>query len=135
MNIDNLKEFISLRGAKSELEAELKLIKKKISALESKLLDDFDNDGVHSMKIENTAGRNVTVYINRQLWASPEDGYEKACSALRAAGLDEYVHERFNVNSLSSYVRELDEEEAPLPEEFEGAISVTEKYSLRTRNA
>lgn len=138
--MDKLARFVEIEKEIRDLKARLDTLTNERSELEEVLLRQFEESGVNSMRING-----MTVYPMRQLWAGARDGdYERACQALRDAGLSDYVHERFNVQSLSAYVREqaktlLGPEAGPdeiigvLPEPLRDAISVTEKFSLRTR--
>ena len=113
-----------------------------IASVENEMLESFRNKGIDDIHVD---GR-VCVYLSRQLWAKVVDGnHARACTALRAAGLDDLIEEKFNTNTLSAYVRELvkgHEDDPPdtplstyLPPSFQGAIDVTEKHSVKTRKA
>lgn len=131
MNGELLERFIVAMERKRDLEADLRSVQDVLNALEPALLEEFVSDGLQSCKRDGH-----TVYIHKQLWASPEEGdYARACLALTAAGLGEMVAPRFNVNTLSAWCRERAEAEEPLPAAFEGAIKVNEKVSLRMRGS
>jgi hypothetical protein len=119
--------LVELVAKKRALEADVKTLSREIAEIEESLLEQFGEAGVSSIRTEGG-----TVSLSRQLWATCKDGdYERACSALRAAGLDEFVQPRFNSNSLSAYFRELDREGRPIPAALEGAIDVAERFQLR----
>ena len=126
---DLLEGFVTLTLAKRELEAQLKAKKEEIAETEEHVLDVFAKLGVAAL---NIAGHTLSPRIT--LWAGAVNGdYPSACAALKEAGLQDFVQERFNTNSLSSYVREL--EASPdgtpqLPLALVGYISVTEKHSV-----
>lgn len=127
INTDVVARYVELTQRRKALEAEADDVKKQLIAIESELLDAFAETGVSSIR----AGGG-TISLRRELWAGCKDGdYERACRALRAAGLDEFVQPRFNASQLSAYVRELDREGAPLPSSFAGAINVSEVFKLR----
>jgi len=142
MDTAKLARFVEIEKARRELETRLEELKAERATLEEELLRQFQESGIDSMRVDG-----MTVYLKREIWAGAKDGdYERACRALREAGLDQYVQERFNTQSLSAYVREQarlladdtagpDEILAVLPEPLRDAISVTEKFSLRTRKA
>ena len=141
--MDNVKlqRFVELEKQKKETENQLDSIKDELAALDADLQQEFIEAGIQSIRCN---GR--TVYIHRQFWAGMVDGDRpRAMAALRAAGLNDYVFETFNTQSLSAYVRERiksGEEEQDtddvyilLPESFRGNINVTEKINIRSRKA
>ena len=138
MDTEKLRRYVELDKRKADLKAELSDINSEMDTLEEVLLTQFEQDGIQNMNID---GR--TVYLHRQLWASAEDkDNERATQALKAAGLGDMVAERFNTQTLSSWVREqvaladdddLDDLFDALPDEFRGAIKVAERHQLRTR--
>jgi hypothetical protein len=114
---------------KADLEAELESTKKRLDEIEPELMQQMTCDGVQRV---NAHGR--TVYIHRQLWAKPKDGDKNAvCEALRGCGLGQYVSETFNTNSLSAYIRELEQQQQPVPEPLAAVIETSEVFRLRTR--
>lgn len=126
------KQFTDLAKTKKDLEVMLGDIKRKLEVIEPVLLQAIEEDRFPQSSRVN----GMTVYLKREVWASPKDGdYEKACEALRAANLGEYVHERFNTNSVSAYVRDLEREGEPLPPILQDALNVTEKFKVQARAA
>ena len=129
MDSVKLKRFVELEKERREVETRLKSIKEEAKSLTEAILGDFEEAGMTKATIDG-----VTVYVQRTLWAKALEGdYERACEALRQAGLDVYVHERFNVNSLSAFVRERDKAGEPLPDAFKGAVDVEERFDVKTR--
>jgi hypothetical protein len=127
LNTQSVNKLVELTIRKRELEAQVKEIAHEIAEVEESLLEQFGEAGISSVRAEGG-----TVSMSRQLWATCREGnYERACAALRAAGLDEFVQPRFNANSLSAYFRELDREGKPIPAEIDGAIDLAERFSLR----
>lgn len=138
--------FVELDQRRRELDRNLKETTARLDALEEPLREEMSELGM-----ANTRVNGLTVYIHRQLWASAAkrevtlpDGTtemvgdnEAACDALIAAGHAEFVHPAFNTNTVSAWVRELPEDEETgmpiLPPEVQGKLSVTARYSLRTR--
>lgn len=124
------KQFVGHSRRKTELEAELSDVKKKMGELEPVLLTAIEEEKFP----ESSRVDGMTVFLRRQVWASAKDGdYEAACEALRAAGLEEYVNTRFNVQSVSAYVRDLEREEIPLDPRLVAALNITEKFSVQAR--
>lgn len=148
MNTAKLKAFLDLNRKKRELQERLDEVQGQLTKLEQELLSEFEQAGVEKLTVDG-----ATVYIHTQLWAgvaksgdvATEEDKRRAMEALRASGLDDYVYETFNTNSLSAYVRE-QLAQAPLeirmdparwhealPEPLHGAITITERQSLRVR--
>lgn len=130
-----LQRFVEADSAYKRLKAESKDAKMERDEIEERLREHFIDQGVQNMKVNG-----VTVYLYSQKWAgvqrddedrrtATDEERERAIQALRDAGLGWMVKEDFNTQTLSAWVRELDE----LPPEFEGAINVTERTELRTR--
>lgn len=140
MNTDQLREYVALSARKAALKAELDDIQRQLSELEPQLIEAFADEGVQNINVDGH-----TVYLSAQLWASPVDGdYERACDALIAAGLGEFVGRRFNTNTLSAWIREYvrdetgnypDDIQTALPQAFNGAIEARKDWSLRVRKA
>lgn len=131
MNLDQLREFIAHKQRISELEAELKKEKAAAAALEEPLIEALAEDGVDSMRVDG-----VTTYMHTQYWASKRDGVEteQVVDALRASGYGDLVAENYNSQTLSAVVRELIEQDEPLPEPLAEVIVSSPKTSLRIRN-
>jgi hypothetical protein len=114
-----------------------------------KVLEPQAMERMQDAGISKVTANGITLYIHRQLWARPAAGegedtdaaYSRACAALRKAGLESYVSERFNVHSLSALFRERARDqhwntpEDLLEPELRGTIAVTEDYQVRSRVA
>lgn len=132
MDIEKLRDYVRLRRREAELKAQMESIKKEADDLQHELLEQFGQDGVSSMTVDG-----MTVYLHRQLWAGAVEGVPKdtVVEVLKSVGLGHFVTESFNVQTLSSYVRDLEREEEELPEELADVIAVREVYGIRTRRA
>lgn len=120
-----------LETQKTVIEEQIKELKRQMRPYEEQLLLFFSEHGVNNIKLHGK-----TLYIHRQLWARPLDGdYERACKVLRDIGLDEYVKETVNVNSISAYVREQDDMGIELPERFMDGFRVDEVYQVRSKSS
>lgn len=127
--MDRIAYFADLKAHKATLEAELRHVEEEIAKVEPSLLDWYAENGTQSIKANG-----ATVYLHRQLWARPAEGdWGRAVRAAKAAGLSDLVQERFNLNTMSAWVREREAAGESLPASFEGAISVAEEFSLRVR--
>jgi response regulator RpfG family c-di-GMP phosphodiesterase len=127
MDTKELIRFAKLSEVKSNLEAKLDRVKAKMALLEPHLLDQLTDAQINQLKL---AGGH-TIYIRRQIWATISDR-PSAIEALKEAGMEDYVAENFNSNSLSAYVRETLESGEDLPDSFEGVIGHTKKATLRS---
>lgn len=132
MDMAKVREYIKLRRHADELDSEAKESKKLADELEQELLEAFATDGVQNLKIEG-----VTVYLHRQLWATREQDKTKEdlIAALEKAGLAHFVSESVSMQSLSSWVRDLEENEEELPPELVGVLGRYEKFQVRTRRS
>lgn len=145
--------FATRKMRKSALDAASKRIKRELDELEALLLDDYAELGTDKMNVD-ARGVRQSLYLAPDVWARPlktgvddrgnetstDEDWAKAVDALRAAGLGDYVQERFNVQSLSSWLREFREAHGPnwreqLPDEFDGAIEITDRMQIRMRKA
>lgn len=105
----------------------------KRDKMQPEILEIMEEIGQNNVKVGGSL-----VYLHRQLWANAkvnergERDYETSCEALRDAGLGELVAERFNVQSVSSVIRELDKND-DVPEELYDGLHITEKISARVK--
>lgn len=138
-DIEKVQRFAELYDKKKELKDQLGDVKEQLEKLEEELTPEFEKAGVPNISVN---GR--TIYIHKQLWAGYKESREQALEALKKAGLEDYVYETYNTNSLSAYFREvyrdaedeqgfIDDPENILGPELKGAIKLTEKVSLRSR--
>jgi hypothetical protein len=152
MNLEPLREFVSLEQRKKDLDAELKATKQKLDELEDQIIPMFIEAGVPSMTVEvNGAKRTLSIYPD--VYASPLNDREEVVDALKASELDQYVAENYNTNSLTSFVREIwkelrhnasreervvteDDLRAALPQALQGVLKLSLIHKLSsTRKA
>jgi hypothetical protein len=137
-----LDRFVRAKTAKTVLERDLRLVKLDIDPLETKLLELFAQEGV-SGKRHAASGKLVS--ITRKIWARADDKETAATAMRRLPNLAAFVGLSFNVQSVSSYFRELartylDEHGEPaeleqlLPPELHGLIELTEDHTLSVRS-
>jgi len=129
-----LEALVNATVEKRRIEAELKAAKKAVAKLEEPVREVFARLGVDSLRI---AGYSLAP--SSTWWAGAFDkDYATACAALREAGLDEFVQERFNTNTVSAWVRELDrtvDGQPILPKALLGKLKVSEKQGVRVTKA
>ena len=103
MNTADLKEFVALEKEKAQLNGRLKVINQRLEVLDGAITEEFVKDGIQSMRVD---GR--TVYLHRDIYASPKDGERAAVvEALKECDLSQYIKEDYNANSLTAFVREM----------------------------
>lgn len=143
------KRFAELTVEKRELKARERAINDELADLEERLLDDYAELGTDSMRADVGEDR-YTLYLSPDLWAGPiksgindrgepqatDDDWSAANDALRAAGLGDYLHERFNVQSFSSWLRGFRDEHGPnwrdvLPDELIEALNIDDRMRVR----
>ncbi len=128
--MEHVKEFLNLTLRKKQLEEELKQVTQGLEVLQGPLLNYFEQHGLSSVKADGH-----TVYLHRQVWASIDTGDPKALEAMENAGLGAFIRPQVNTQTLSSWVRELEEEGEKVPMSLKPYLKITEKYGLRTRKA
>jgi hypothetical protein len=129
MNTDNIHRYLALTDQKKDLETQVKELNGEIEKLERLILTDFEKASINNVRCN---GR--TVYLVRKLWARPKDGdYETAAAALAACGLNDFLKQSFNLNSISAYVREMDANGETLPEPIARAFDVAEVFTIQSR--
>jgi hypothetical protein len=120
-------EYAQKTEARRKLDAESKRLATEIAALDARLVEEFARTGIQNVK--TAAGQ--TVYLNREIFAKLVGDQKKAKTALRRAGLGEFIKEGVNAQTLRAYVREMDE---VLPKGLQPYIDITEIYRVRMRS-
>ena len=141
MDFTKLRRFAELTERKKAIEAEGKAIKAEMDALEPVIIEEMADTGLQNANIN---GR--TYYINRRLFAGPAEGRTKydVAEALKSAGLNEYVNETYNSNSLAAYVRQCvheaegaslstEEMRGLLPEPLRDVLKIGDVFVLASR--
>lgn len=148
MDTAKLTEFATLHAQKQELEREVKRLQEQMAIIESQLLEMWGDAGVSLVRVDTQYGRR-SCHIKRTLWTGATDGqWEAACQALKNSGdevLRGMVQERFNIQTMSAWVRERLRDEMGLPPIFklafeegqpEGApLTVIEKFAIGVRKS
>ena len=143
--MSTLTAYLAARDRKADVERQLRDAKADLDLLERCLLDEFATEGVRS-KTDATTG--ISVWINRRIWARAMNPDDRAATAqaLQAHGGDlaDFARLDFNVNSLSSYFRELAQQRsddhdpvtdlaALVPDDLRLYIALTEDHTLSAR--
>jgi len=146
MNMEPLREFVSLENRKKQLDAELKAARQRLDELEETIIAMFIEAGVPAMTVE-VDGAKRTLSIYPDVYASPLNDREEVVDALKESELGQYVAENYNTNSLTSFVREVwkelrrgadrgqrvvteDDLRAALPEPLRGALKISLIHKL-----
>ncbi|MDR1262542.1 MAG: hypothetical protein LBK46_03505 [Oscillospiraceae bacterium] len=126
---DRLKE---LRDEKDVLEETLKDLKTRIDAVEYDLSEQMALDETQSFTRAGT-----TFYLSTKSYASAvAENKAELHAALKENGYAELVYETVNANSLSSFVREVREENNDsLPDWLDGLVNVYDKTTVGLRKA
>jgi len=103
-----LLQFAVLDTRKEALKKELKDVEAAHKVLQERILDQFQQSGLDSVKFLGHS-----IYISKQLWARPKDetvSRAALVAALKKHGFKEYIKEDFNVQSVSGRLRELEKQ-------------------------
>lgn len=150
---DRRKRLAAIDLELAEHRAEVKALSRERGELEERVLDDLAELGSDSMRTELAGGVKRTVYIYADLRGGPpksgekdgepvstDEDWERANAALREAGLDYLVQERFNNSSLSAWLREFRDEHGPgwkdqLPEPVRDVLRIDDRKKIKTVKA
>ena len=120
-------EFAKKTGERRRVEAKLKKLIADLAVREERLVNSFAEAGIQNVK----TATGQTVYLNREIFAKLVGDPAKARTALRRAGLGDFIKETVNSQTLRAYVREVEE---VLPKGLQPFIDVTEVFRMRMRN-
>ena len=120
-------EFVDLTKQRRDLEAQVNVLKTELVAREEKLVEGFARAGIQNIKTKT----GQTVSLRREVYAKLTGDQKKSYTALRRAGLGDFIKEGVNTQTLSAYVRELEE---VLPKGLQPYIDVTEVFRMRMRS-
>ena len=119
-------KFVELYRRKNTLEAELRAVTKEVAAMSDEILDQLDEMGLQNIKTKGGA----TIYARQSRIPTAVDGnHERAYDALVAAGLPHLAKKNFHWKSVLSAILEMESRGEPLPEAFDGAIEIYEKFT------
>lgn len=125
LNTKKLAEYARLRHAIKKLDAKHKELYAKAEKMQQGLIDNMIDNEVDKVSLKG----GTILYISELIWAKyvkdPETektDKPKVINALKNAGLGWLVQNNYNSQSVSAYLRELDESGKELPKEFKGVI-------------
>ena len=130
--IDYVRTYAQLATRRADLDDEIAAVKARMEEIHPAVLEHFQVSGTQRTTVD---GR--TLYLKRDLYVGRANGItqERACEALREAGLGDFVAERYNANTVSAYMRELDRQGDQLPAVLEGILVVNETFRILVRKA
>lgn len=121
-------QYRQLRERKKELEADLQEVNRQLRRVELDLANEMSNE---EMPRFDRAGH--TFYLSTQIYASPVHGCsDELYQWLKEHGYGDLVKETVHSRTLSSFVKELMEEDG-LPQELAEIVNVHEKVSVNVR--
>ena len=121
-------EYARLTEERRKLEAEVKKLATDLAGREEMLVEEFAKAGIQNIKTSTGA----TVYLNREVFAKLVGDQKKAHTALRRAGLGDFIKDTVNSQTLRAWVREMDE---VLPKGLQPYIDITEVFRMRMRSS
>ena len=132
-DIRSVHRYSKLLTKKIALEADLKAVNGEITDLTPAVLDYFQRQG-----IDQIASEGRVLYLRRELVTSKNQEFstEQACECLEMLGLHEYIGARINLQGLSAYVREREqdgEEIKGIEEDLGGAFRIIELFKIGSR--
>lgn len=131
MNVDLIRKYADLVSRKRDAQAKVESFNKELEALEAQVMGQLIDSGVDSIPVKLENGRDMTVYLNRTVYAKPKEGFERTAvvEALKKARLTELIS--YNANTLSAWVRErLGVEKKPLPPSLAEVLDVEERVAV-----
>ncbi len=131
MDMTKFKRYVELVKQKAEIDANIDAIKYEMSELEPYIQDQMIEAGIQNIKVDDR-----TIYLNRQIWASPSQGQEPLCEYLRENGFDDLITTSIASQRLSAMVREYppDEQGLPdLPDELKALVKVSETIKVKVK--
>lgn len=142
MNIEAIIRFADLDQKRKDLETELEAVKDQIRIIEDSALTEMADEGVAAVKVTRSDRKEVTVRVDRKIWASAKENHDAVAEEFRSMGMTEFVTTTVNGARLSSWVRETfdpdnctspDEISENLPEGLRGRLTISEVTKLRSR--
>lgn len=122
-----------LTDRKRMIESELDEVKSQMTVIQEAIAEKMltENPRIRVKVGEKADGSPVfkTVHVKTEIWAGHNGDEAGLIEAMKEAGLSDMVKEKFNVQTLSGYVRGLDPDKKMTPEELLEAVPVPmQKY-------
>jgi hypothetical protein len=146
VDTDLLRKWLALDDRKRQLKADLESVMADLDEINEAVQAQFADNGIDNIRLD---GR--TVYISCDRWPRAKGGDKPALvEALRRNGLEQYVKEDFNTQSLrgltNEMIRNYEAELTPerratfsvndaIPEGLRDYLEITEVYNVKSRKA
>lgn len=115
-----------LTDRKKMIESELDEVKSKMNEIQEAIAEKMltENPRIRVKVGEKADGSPIfkTVHVKTEIWAGHNGDEAGLINAMKEAGLSDMVKEKFNVQTLSGYVRGLDPDRKMTPEELLEAV-------------
>ena len=118
MNTEALRKFAKLKFVKKKLKNKLKEIEERIEKMEPTLIDHLVENEVDKISLQG----GTMLEIRTLIWAKCLGDKKSVINAIREAGEGWMIDEGFSSMTLSKFLRELNEQNKPLPKAFKGII-------------
>lgn len=120
--LEQAKIYGILTDTKKMVEEQLEEIKAKMTAIQDAIAERMltENPRIRVKVGEKADGSPIfkTVHVKTEIWAGHNGDEAALIEAMKEAGLADMVKEKFNVQTLSGYVRGLDPAKLLTPEEL-----------------
>jgi hypothetical protein len=109
MNTDLIRDYASLAQQRRDLKSKLDDVNRKLAEMRPVVCTELTNEGIDKMPVKLTDGRGLTLSLVRIVRAHLKESCpdrSTAIDALEQCGLDRLLRVDFNLNSVSSWMRE-----------------------------
>lgn len=134
MNLDLIRDYASLAQQRRDLKSQLDAVNKKLAELRPIVCTELTSEGIDKMPVKLSDGRGLTLTLVRivraHLRADCPDR-STAIDALEACGLEELLRVDFNLNSVSSWMREELAAGRKIPAKLKAVFDISDTPDLR----
>ncbi len=124
LDTEAFKEFVALTNKKKELKEKLDVVTNEIISKEKFLIDNLMSNDMTKISISGK-----TCYTKINTFAVIKDR-DKAIKLLKESGYEDFIAEKYNINSISKLVRDLLEKDGELPENFGDTITAGQTIKM-----
>jgi len=119
--------YIGYLKRKTEIEEDLKAVKKHLEDLQPSVLNWFAQTGADKISLDG-----YTLSPRRELWASYNEGFntDTAAEYLNANGFPQYAKLKANLKTLTSHLRECDRDGDPVEDAIATVVTGRETYKV-----
>jgi len=133
LNTKMLKKYSRLYLARKKLKEKYNELTTELGKMESSLIQHMITEEIDKFNFKG----GITVSIKQLIWPKclvknevGKNDNKAIINALKSGGLDYMVDEGYSVQTLASYLREMDASNEALPESFKGIIEPNPVKSL-----